>query len=75
MKPERLEDLGRIRELLEKLLSDYDDLEADCTSRHARGSFVDKYVDEYTLCELHSQLRALFERLDEIKCIARGDCE
>jgi len=73
MKPDRLEDLGRIRELMERLLSDYDQLEACCWSKHNQELFVEIYAEEDRRYGLHNQLRFLFERLNEIMYIAKGD--
>lgn len=73
MKPERLEDLGRIRELMERLLSDYDDLQRCCESKHTLDLFVDVYGELDRRHDLHDQLQFLFERLNEIRYIARGD--
>lgn len=75
MKPERLEDLGRIRELMERLISDYDELQADCSSKHTREVFVEVYGEDARRYDLHDKLRCLFETLDEIRYIARGSDE
>lgn len=72
MRPERLEDLGRIRELMERLLSDYDELQDYCNNKHLIDGFATRY-GSHGMDELHTNLRFLFERLDEIRYIAKGD--
>lgn len=73
MRPERLEDLGRIRELMDRLLSDYEDLKTDCANKHTMDVFVEVYGEADRRCELHCKLRFLFEALEDIKYIAMGD--
>jgi hypothetical protein len=68
-KPERLEDLGRIRVMLEQLCDESEALEA--------GSFHDEYFAEYYSDESHlddlfRSLRYLSERVSECIVIARG---
>lgn len=73
MRSERLEDLGRIRELMERLLSDNYDLESDCRGKHTRELFVEVYGEPDRRYDLHDKLRILFETLDDIRYIAKGD--
>lgn len=67
--PERLEDLGRIREKLERLFDESLALEA--------GSFHDEHFEkvfknEEKLMELFRSLRYLREELSKCSCIANG---
>lgn len=69
-KPERLEDLGRIREKLEKIFDDSIALEAG--SMHDEA-FLNVYKDENKLNNLFRSLRYLSNELSECLVIARGD--
>ena len=68
-KPERLEDLGRIREKLEKLFDGSIALEAG--SMHDEH-FLNVYNNEDKLDDLFRSLRCLSNELSECLVIARG---
>lgn len=68
-KPERLEDLGRIREKLERLFDESLALDA--------GSYHDEYFEKVfkndeKLMELFRSLRSLRDELSKCSCIASG---
>lgn len=71
-KPERLEDLGRIREKLERLLDESIALEAG--SMHDEY-FLNVYKDEDKLDDLYRSLKYLSNELSECLVIARGHDE
>lgn len=73
MKAERLEDLGRIRELLSMLINDYSFLFEKCASKHTIDRFIEEYKDEEKLEELHNKISRLEDRLNEIHYIAIGE--
>jgi hypothetical protein len=77
MKRERVEDLGRIRVLIEKLMENsLDDLHQQCNSKHTVDPFIDKYLENSEgLEELHDKIRALNDQIQEIYSIALGDDE
>lgn len=68
-KPERLEDLGRIREKLEYLFDESEALEA---SNLHDETFMQQYKNEDNLDNLFRSLRRLSEVLSECVLIARG---
>lgn len=67
--PQRLEDLGRIREKIERLLDESEALEAG--SMHDE-TFIRTYKDEEKLDDLFRSLRYVSEVLTECSCIASG---
>ena len=68
-KPERLEDLGRVREKLEILFDE--SLALDNADLHDEA-FMEKYKDEKKLDELRRSLRGLYSKLCECVVILRG---
>ncbi len=76
MKRERLEDLGRIYQLMYLILdADFSPLE-ECTSKHTYDSFLEKYKNnDEKLEDLHDWLRFHREKLEEIYYLAMGDIE
>ena len=78
MKRERLEDLGRIAELMRKILRDeYDYVGMNpleqCQSKHTIEEFINTYKhNEDKLEDLHNWLRYHKEKLEEIDTIAWG---
>lgn len=73
MKAERLEDLGRIRELLSNIFKQYGCIFDRCTSKHSINEFIQHYKDVENLEELHNSIRYLSEKLSEIHYIAIGE--
>lgn len=67
--PERLEDLGRIREKLERL---FDESEALGAGDMHDEVFMERYKDEDRLDSLRLSLKYLHERLRECEFIAKG---
>ena len=72
MKRERIEDLGVIREKLDRLLEDCLPLEK-AQSKHSIDHFCEFYGDSRNMEELHDQLRWLKDELWNIYAIAEGD--
>jgi len=75
-KPERLEALGRIRELMQSICDNLDDKYGQyLDSKHAYESFEDLMLkaDQDALNDLHFFLRHHKEKLEEILYIAIGD--
>lgn len=72
MKRERLEDLGRISEKLDKLLEDHN-IFNECESKHSLDVFLKKYQNEEALSDLFFSLRSIGSELQEISAIANGD--
>lgn len=68
---ERVEDLGRLREKLDRIL------ESEVFEHASKWdeAFLAKYKDEENVAELCNQLRWLKESLNECFYIARGDEE
>ncbi len=76
-KPERLEDLGRIRERITVLLENFDDKwERHFQSKHSYEDF-EKYIKENEDClyDLHLFMRHHIEQIWEIWAISKGDEE
>ena len=78
IKPDRLEDLGRIRELLNFVLQELEDRYGQhLESKHGYEGFVNKINmksdHESGLDDLHCYLRWHKEKLEDILCIAIGD--
>lgn len=74
MKAERIEDLGRIREMLDRILSDCGDLQSMCMGKHTKPRFVETYSGE-RLEDLHDELRWMFDKLQNVLNLAVGDDE
>ncbi len=75
-KPERLEDLGRIREKLDKVINNLeDDWGQYISSKHDYEAFEEHLLDNNNekIYDLHIFLRFHKELLEEILCIAIGD--
>lgn len=77
MKRERLEDLGRIAEMIRRILREETDIFSfnplvECDSKHTIDNFIKKYNNEDMLYELHNWVRHLKEKLEEIDTIAWG---
>lgn len=68
-KPERLEDLGRIREKLDML---FDECEAIGAGGMHDEYFMATYAKEDRLDDLRRSLRCLTEQLSDCRAIARG---
>ncbi len=67
----RIEDLGRIREILGAAL-ERTDIFKECVSKHTVQPFLDRYSNLGMLQELHDEIRFLGEDLDKIHSIAIG---
>ncbi len=67
---ERLEDLGRIREKLERLFDESEALEAGSLHDEA---FMENYKDMDKLDDLRRSLRRLSEKFSECLYLAKGD--
>lgn len=74
MTRERIEDLGRIAQMLRDYLNEDSPMD-DCTSKHTTESFVAKYSTEEKLEDLHDWLRWHREKLEAIESIAWGNDE
>lgn len=72
-KAERIEDLGRIRELLREVLDDHASLFDRCTSKHTVDAFVISCKDYEKVCDVHQAIRDIGDRLNTIHYIAIGE--
>lgn len=72
-RPERLEDLGRIREILSVVIEDFDcKLSHHLNSKHAFDDFYTAMKDMDFAEDVHRMLRYHKDRLEEISYIAIG---
>lgn len=74
MTRERIEDLGRIAQMLREMLSQDSPLD-HCTSKHSIDIFIKDYSSEEKLEDLHDWLRWHKEKLEQIEAIAWGNDE
>lgn len=79
-KRERLEDLGMISERLLNLIENQNENcpWEYCHSKHRYEDFMERYSkteDEDKLYDLHMWLRYIYEEINEIYYLARGDEE
>jgi hypothetical protein len=74
MTRERIEDLGRIAQMLRDYLKEDSPMDA-CNSKHSVDSFIKDYSSEDKLDELHDWLRWHREKLEQIESIAWGTDE
>lgn len=69
----RLEDLGVIKEKLNRFFDDYQDLFNMCNSKHDLDDFLVHFNDNRNLEALHRDIRNMKESLYEIADIVHGD--
>ena len=74
-KRKRLEDLGIIREKLNRLDDYFSEFFDRYNSKHAEETFLKDFESEDKRYDLHSNLRSLKYQLDDIIAIAWGDDE
>lgn len=73
-KPERIEDLGRIREILSDVINDFDEaLGYYLMSKHSFDEFYKHMQNSDKADDVHRSLRFHKERLHDILHIATGD--
>ena len=74
-KRERLEDLGVIYSRLDDLITEFDYDFPYFEAKHKYESFAHDMAVDDNLYRLHSKLRYLIKKLEEIRSVALGDVD